>query len=140
MEDLDAVDYSSDRLESSDIWDVPGGGLMEQGVDIPRMGQEDLESTCLVPLRLEDVTSPPDFLVFSSVEQFPVESHADSFSQLPADLLGSPSWREAGVFFSRNLGFSTPGFQGGFEVVEGFEQVAADGVAGQVLQGKGSSG
>ena len=68
MEDLDAVDYSSDRLESSDIWDVPGGGMMEQGVDIPIMGQEDLESACLVPLRLEDITSPPDFLVFSPVE------------------------------------------------------------------------
>ena len=38
MEDLEELDYSSDRLESSDIWEVPGGGLMEQLVDIPRLG------------------------------------------------------------------------------------------------------
>ena len=29
MEDLDVVDYSSDRMESSDIWEVPGGIFME---------------------------------------------------------------------------------------------------------------
>ena len=121
MEDLDIVDYSSDRLESSDIWDVPGGGMMEQGVDIPRMGQEVLDSASWVPLRLEDVTSPSEFLVSSSVEQLPVEPHVDSFTHLPVDLLGSPSWRDAGVFFSNNLGFSAPDFHGGFEAVEGLE-------------------
>ena len=68
MEDLDVVDYSSDRLESSDIWDVPGGGLEEQGVDIPRLVLEDLISASLGPSRLEVVTSPSDFLILSPVE------------------------------------------------------------------------
>ena len=67
MEDLDAVDYSSDRLESYDIWDVPGGGVMEQVVDIPRLSQEVLDSASFMPLGLESVTSLSDFLVFSSV-------------------------------------------------------------------------
>ena len=40
MEELDVVDYSSDRLESSDIWEVPGGSFLEQLVDIPRPGQD----------------------------------------------------------------------------------------------------
>ena len=38
FEDLEAVDYSSDRLESTDIWGMPGGGLMEQDGVSPRLG------------------------------------------------------------------------------------------------------
>ena len=115
MEDLDVVDYSSDRLESSDIWDVPGGGLEAQGVDIPRLGPEDLVSASLGPSRLEVVTSPSDFLILSPVEQVPVDTQADSFSYMLADLLDSPRWWEVGVCFS------SPEFQGGFEPVKGFE-------------------
>ena len=65
MEDLEELDYSSDRLESSDIWEVPGGGMMEQLVDIPRLGQDVVGSASLVTLGLETVSSPSDFLVFS---------------------------------------------------------------------------
>ena len=68
MEDLEVVDYSSDRLESSDIWEVPGGGSMELLVGFPRPGQDELAPASLKPLGLEDVTSPSEFLVFSSVE------------------------------------------------------------------------
>ena len=74
MEDVDVVDYSSDRLESSDIWAMPGGGLRSPGVDIPRLGQEDHVPARAEPLSLENVTSPLDFLIFSPVEQAPVDS------------------------------------------------------------------
>ena len=103
--------------------DGAGGGYPQNGTGGPRIG---LFSAVEIGRRY---LSPrlPRFLASGAIF---VESLADSFSQLPADLLGSLSWREAGVLFSQNLGFPTPGFQGGFEVVEGFEQVAADGVAG----------
>ena len=41
MEDLEVVDYSSDRLESTDIWAVPGGGSLENMVEIPRLGLDE---------------------------------------------------------------------------------------------------
>ena len=41
MEEQEAVDYSSDRLKSIDIWAVTGGGSLGQFVDIPRLGPED---------------------------------------------------------------------------------------------------
>ena len=94
MEDLDAVDYSSDRLESSDIWDVPGGGVMEQVVDIPRLSQEVLDSASFMSLGLEGITSPSDFLVFSPVVQLPVDPHVDPSSHLPDDLLGTRAGRK----------------------------------------------
>ena len=130
MEDLDAVDYSSDRLESSDIWDVPGGGVMEQVVDIPRLSQEVLDSASFMPLGLESIMSLSDFLVFSPVVQLPVEPHVDPSSHLPDDLLGNSSWKEVGAPFSRNLGFPASVFQVGFEAVKGSDQVTADGVDG----------
>ena len=89
MEYLDVVDYSSDRLESSDIWDVPGGGVMEQVANIPRLSQEVLYSASFVLSGLEDVTSPSKFLVFSPVEQLPVDPHVDSSSHLFDDVLGN---------------------------------------------------
>ena len=138
MEDLEVVDYSSDRLESSDIWGVPGGGLLEQGVDIPRLGPEDHVSANLGPLNLESVTSPSDFLI-SPVEQYPVDTQGDSFSYLPNDLLDSPSWQEVRVF-PNILGFSLPVFQEGFGPVEGFDQVIIDGRVGQSQQDIGFGG
>ena len=127
MEDLDIVDYSSDRLESSDIWDVPCGGLEAQGVDIPRLGPEDLVSASLGPSRLEVVTSPSDFLILSPVEQVPVVSQVDSFSYLPEDLLDSPRWWEVGGCFL------SPVSQGGFKYLKSVVSGAADGVDGQYL-------
>ena len=115
MADLDEVDYSSDRLESSDIWDVPSGGLEALGVEIPRLGLENHVSANLGSSRLEVVTSPSDFLILSPVEQVPVETQADTLSYLPAVLLDSLRWQEVGVYFS------SPKFQGGFEPVKGFE-------------------
>ena len=41
MEDLEVVDYSSDRLESTNIWTVPGGGSLENMVEIPRLGLDE---------------------------------------------------------------------------------------------------
>ena len=127
------VDYSSDRLESSDIWDVPSGGVMEQVVDIPRLGQKVLESASFMPLGLEGVTSPFDFLVFSPMVQLPVEPQVDPSSHLPDDLLGNSSWKEAGAPFSWNLGFPVSVFQVGFEAVKGSDKVTMDGVDGQIL-------
>ena len=63
MEDFEVVDYSSDPLESTDIWGVPGGGFLEQEVDIPRLGPDAhaLDKSGL--LDLEAVTYPSDFIV-----------------------------------------------------------------------------
>ena len=74
MEDIDVVDYSSDRLESSYIWEVPGGGLGAQGVVFPRLRQEEHVSARLGPLNLAEVTSPSEFLNLSPVEQVSVVS------------------------------------------------------------------
>ena len=137
---MDEVDYSSDRLERSDIWEVPSGGMIERRVDIPRLGQEEHDLASFLPLRLEDVTSSSKFLVFSPVEQLPVDYKIDSLSHLPEDFLGSQSWREAGSFFPRNPGFPATDILGELEVVKGSKQVEADEEAGHVLQGKGSSG
>ena len=133
MEDLDVVDYSSDRLESSDIWDVPGGGGMEQVADIPRLSQEVLDSASFMPLGLEGVTSPSGFLVFSPVVQLSVDPHVDPSSHLPVDLLGNSSWKEARAPLSGNLGFPVSVFQVGFEAVKGSDKVTMDGVDGQIL-------
>ena len=119
MEDLDVVDYSSDRLESSDIWEVPGGGLLEKEVDLPRLGPEEYVSAKSGSLNLEVVTSPSGFII-SPRDQFPVDNQGDSFSYLPSDLLDSPCWREVGLSPS-NLGVSLPVFPEGFGAVEGFE-------------------
>ena len=58
---------------------------------------------------------------------------------LQVDLLGSTSWREAGDFFSRNLGFSVNSLEGGFEVVNGFDLVVEMGVAKEVEPAWGAS-
>lgn len=84
--------------------------------------------------------SPSIFLSFSLLRPILEDPQSELFENLSVDLLGNSSWREVEIFFSWNLGFSAPHFHGGFEVVEGFKQVAADGVARQVLVGSGSSG
>ena len=66
MEDLDLVDYSSDRLESTGIWEVPGGGFLEQLVEIPRLGKEDMDPVNK-PLGLDNFSLPAEYHVSSSV-------------------------------------------------------------------------
>ena len=63
MEDFEVVDYSSDPLESNDIWGVPGGGFLEQEVVFPRLGPDALALAKSGPLDLEAVTFPSDFIV-----------------------------------------------------------------------------
>ena len=70
MEDMEVVDYSSDRLESTDIWEVPGGGFLEHLVEIPRLGMEE-QVPVNKPLGLEDFSSPSAFLVSSPVAHVP---------------------------------------------------------------------
>lgn len=82
--------------------------------------------------------SPSDYIISS--EQLARDLQMAPDGEQTVDLLGDASWREAGVFFSKALGFPAEPVQGGFEVVEGFDRVAAEGVARQVLLGSGSSG
>ena len=93
MEDLEELDYSSDRLESFDIWEVSGGGMMEQLVDIPRLGQDMVGSASLVPLGLEAITSPSDFLVLSP-KLLTTVTQEEYFTQWSEAWLGSSNWRE----------------------------------------------
>ena len=136
MEDFEAVDYCSDPLESTDIWGVPGGGFMEQEVDIPRLGPDALALAKSGPLVLEAVTSPSDFIV-SPGGQFTEVFQGNSF--LPNDLLDSPCRWVTGNCPS-NLGFSFPGFTEGLEPVEAFAQVFLDEGEGRFLQGGGVGG
>ena len=138
MEDMEELDYSSDRLESSDIWEVPGGGMMEQLVDIPSLGQDVVGSASLVTLGLETVSSSSDFLVFSP-ELLTAVSQEESFTQRSEVWLGSSNWREAGIFSSRIPEFQAAVSQEGFGAVKGNASGTDDGEVGQVLQGKVSS-
>ena len=70
MEDHEAVDYSSDRLESNDIWAVTGGGSLELLVETPRLGLGD-QGPIDKLLGLADFPSPPVFPVSSPVTQVP---------------------------------------------------------------------
>ena len=107
MEDLELVDYSSDHLEAQDVWGVPAGGLREVLEDFPRLGPEGTGSAGFGLERPVSDFSPSDFLSFSPHRLSPDES--EGFNGPKVDLLGNSSWREAGAFFSRNLGFSVPG-------------------------------
>ena len=97
------VDYSSDKLESSDIWKMPGGWFLEQLVDFPRLGQNFVGAQGF--MEVEAVTSPSDFLVLLP-ELLTVDPQVEYFSQRLDFLLGSSSWREKGAFFTQKLGFS----------------------------------
>ena len=129
MEDLEELDYSSDRLESSDIWEVPGGGLMEQLMDIPRLGQDVVGSASLVTVGLETVSSPSDFLVFSP-DLLTAVSQVESPFQRSEDRLGSSNWRESGIFPSRFPDFQAAVSQVGFGAVKGCAAGSDDGEVG----------
>ena len=100
MEDLEELDYSSDRLESSDIWEVPGGGMMEQLVDIPRLGQDVVGLASLLTLGLETVSSSSDFLVLSP-DLLTAVTQEKTLFQRSEVRLGSSNWKETGFFSSR---------------------------------------
>ena len=127
------VDYSSDRLESSDIWEVPGGSFLEQWVAFPRPGQDLVGSG--VFMDVEAVTSPSDFLILSP-EHLVADALVKSFSQRPEVLLGSSSRRDSGLFSNWKTGFPASDSLDGSEVVKSAAEVPSEGEAGQVLQGK----
>ena len=129
MEDLEELDYSSDRLESSDIWEVPGGGMMEQLVDIPRLGQDVVESASLVTLGLETVSSLSDFLVFSP-ELLTAVTQEESTIQWSDVWLGSSNWREAGILSSQIPESHAAVSQEGFGAVKGNASGTDDGEVG----------
>ena len=138
MEDLDLVDYSSDRLESSDIWEVPGGGLIEQMVDFPCLGQGVLGPACLEPVGLKDVSSPSALCARSASETVPVSHVKSSAHQIDA-VFESSRRRGEGDFIARFLGSSDSDNRGGFEVVEGSVQ-DLNGEVGPFSLGKGLRG
>ena len=130
------VDYSSDRLERYDIWEMPGGIFLEQLVDFPRPGQDFVGDG--VFMEVEAVTSPSDFLVLS-LEHLVADPLVKYFSQRPEVLLGSSRRRDKGFFSNRQLGFSASAFLDGLEVVKSATEVLSEGEVGQVFQGKLSS-
>ena len=130
------VDYSSDRLESSDIWDVPGGSFLEQWVAFPRPGQDLVGSG--VFMDVEAVTSPSDFLILSP-EHLVADPLVKSFSQRLEVLVGSSNRRDTGLFSNQKLGSQASAFLDGFEVLKCVVEEPSEGEAGQVLQGKVSS-
>ena len=117
------------------MWGMPAGGLLEGLEVFPRLGPDGTGTTGGGEERPASDFSPSDFLSFSPQCNF--SSVLEDFHGCQVDLLGSSSWREAGDFFSQNLGFLVSGVEEGFEVVQGFDCVAAAGVAWQVEQACG---
>lgn len=70
MEGVDRVDYSSDQLEGSDIWEMPGGRYLEQLVDLPPMGTVDLSPGGFESEQQGVAFSPSDFLSLSPTRPF----------------------------------------------------------------------
>ena len=131
MEDLEAMDYSSDRLESTDIWGVPGGGLLQQ-VDLPKLGPADLVSNLGSSPLVEDFS--PSIFLNSPV---PVGSLAD-FLPYPSDgMLDRPRGRDLDVPPCYG---GSPILQEGFGHLEGFVQVGSFGWAGLPQTGDGRGG
>ena len=104
MEDLDLVDYSSDRLESTDIWEVTGGGSLEHLVEIPRVGLAEQDPVNFKPLGLEEFSFPSSFFVSSPVAHVTAASLEDPYFQWTDGLLGPSSWSDEGVSLSQNVG------------------------------------
>ena len=123
MEDQE-VDYSSDRMESTDIWEVTGGGSLEHLVEIPRLGLDE-QVPVNKPLGLEDFSSPFSFLVSSPVAHVLA---MESYFQWPDGVLGPSSWSDEGVSLSQNFGLSPSSFQRGFVFDDGGAQAFVGGV------------
>lgn len=121
MEGVDRVDYSSDQIEGSDIWGMPGGGDLEQLADLPLMGTVDLSPGGFESKQQGVDFSPSNFLSLSPTRPFFDDPHTKNFGNLSVDLPGSSSWSESNLFLSQNLEFLVPRLHEGFEVIEGFE-------------------
>ena len=134
------VDYSSDRMDSTDIWAVPGGGLIKQRVDFPRVGQEVWGLARSEPLGLDEGFSPSFLSASSSLAPVSTELLGEVFIQQPEVLPELSRWPEDGSLLLRNLGFLAFDQGGGYEAMEGQALVLKEGENGQVLQGKGHSG
>ena len=106
MEDQE-VDYSSDRMESADIWEVTGGGSLEHLVEIPRSGLDEQVPVNKL-LGLEDIPSPSVFPVSSPVAQVPAVA---PYFQWHEGFLGSSSWSDVGVSLSPNIGLASSSLQ-----------------------------
>jgi len=122
MEDEEVTDYSSDRMTGEDIWVGSDGLDLEDLVDFPMLGSE------MPPPAGLDLDPPFSGLSPSEVIISPEHTTCDPLlaraGEQRVDLLGDASWREAGVFFSKALGFPAEPVQGGFEAVNDFDRVA----------------
>ena len=124
------VDYSSDRMDSTDIWAAPGGDLIEQMVDFPRMGQEVWGPARSEPLGLDEVFSPSIFFASFPLAPVPAELHGEVIVQQPEVLLELSRWPEDGSLLLQNLGFPAFDQGGGSEAVEGHVLVLKEGENG----------
>ena len=140
MEDLEMVDYSSDRMDSTDIWAAPGGSLIEQRVDFPRVGQEVWGPVRSETLGLDEGFSTSVLLACSPLAPVSTELLGEVFIQQPEVLSELSWWPEDGSSLLRNLGFLTFDQGGGSGAVEDHVLVLKEGKNGQVLQGNGHCG
>ena len=135
MEEMDAVDYSSDRLEGTDIWEVSGGVSLDLLADFPRAGLDGAVTECNKPLGLETVYSPSEFYVSPPVDHASVEFLVDPLQQRSEGLLGPSVCPDAGDL----LGLSPSILQGGLVDEVGCAQVLLGGNGGQGWRGQFSS-
>lgn len=89
MEDQEGLDYSSDRLEGVDIWEVPGGKVYEDLVDISMLGPEMLHTAGLESVPSSSGFSPLDYII--SPEQLPHDLQTALDGEQSVDLLGDAS-------------------------------------------------
>ena len=166
LEEPEAVDYSSDGLESIDIWAVTGGSSLDQIVDIPRLGIDGqvlgkhLGPTYTLSPSSCPVSSPVVHATAGSTSvqwnegvvgasswsaagltfpfSSPVVQASDAVppAQWNEGLLGSSRWSDVGF---PCLGFPASSLEQGFGLVDGREQVFVE-ECGLNLQGLGSSG
>jgi len=132
------VDYSSDLMDSSDIWVTPGGSGQEMILDLPPLRNSSFPPVSIGSEQLE-AFSPSDLLSFSPLEnsdEVPQVPQAESIDNPPAVLSACP----VGVVTVCKEGPKVSGGEEGFEEVEGFDKVAAAGVARQVKESCGTSG
>ena len=99
------VDYSSDHLEAQDVWGLPAGGSKGFLEAFPGPGSVDTGPSGCGDVRTVSDLSPSEFLIFSP-QRLPLPLvDSEVFNGLQEDLLGSSSWPDAGVFFTKQLGF-----------------------------------
>jgi len=138
MEGGEPVDYTSDQVDSEDIWVSSGGCEMELFLELPSMRNTSLPPVSFGSDQLETF-SPSDLLSFSpndisaEVPQATLAEPNDNPSAVPLDCRG-------GVASVCKDGPKVSGEGEGFEVVEGFDKVADAGVARFVKERCGTRG